>query len=379
MNGREKIAAALSTEGTPEIPVVIPYEGILIRDHWADLSALPWWAREDLDVAAQAAWRGAVAQALEGDWAVLPAARPRAARESLRLEPRADGVYLVDGATGGARRLRAPEVGGWTAHGAVESVHPERPPEPVEEVEARIPAPAPLDARRYREEGRADLADALLAGAYAGLYPIRHVSAPLWGCYGLWGYEGLMVRIATAPDLVAAACDRFLALALRDVKEAAILGATGVFIEDCLTDQIGLPAFRRLNVAYLRPLTEAIRAVAMQSIYYYCGDPAGKWEALLDVGADALALEESKKGFTIDIEEAVERVGGRCALLGNLDAIDLLPHATEEALAAEIRRQIAAGRRNGGRFVMSPGSPVTPGTSVERVRTYCRLARALGA
>ena len=227
MNGREKIIAALSAEGSPEIPVVIPYEGILIRDHWADLSALPWWAREDPDVATQAAWRSAVAQALEGDWAVLPTARPRAARESLRLEPRADGVYLVDGARGQARRLRAPEVGGWTARGGTESVHPEHPPETVEEIEARIPAPAPLDGHRYREEGRADLADALLAGGYAGLYPIRHVSAPLWGCYGLWGYEGLMVRVATAPDLVAAACERILALAVRDVQEAAILGAAG--------------------------------------------------------------------------------------------------------------------------------------------------------
>lgn len=90
-------------------------------------------------------------------------------------------------------------------------------------------------------------------------------------------------------------------------------------------------------------------------------------------GADALALEESKKGFVIDIEEIVEKVNGRCTVLGNLDAMDLLKNGTEEQLRAEIVRQIAAGRRNKSRFMMSIDSPVTPATSVERVRLYCDL------
>jgi len=99
---------------------------------------------------------------------------------------------------------------------------------------------------------------------------------------------------------------------------------------------------------------------------------------LLAVGADALSLEESKKGFVIDIEEVVERAQGKCAVLGNLDAVGVLQDGTEEELRAEIERQIAAGRKNGNRFVMSIGSPVTPGTSVERVRLYCDLVHDLG-
>jgi uroporphyrinogen-III decarboxylase len=80
----------------------------------------------------------------------------------------------------------------------------------------------------------------------------------------------------------------------------------------------------------------------------------------------------------IDIEDVVERVQGRCAVLGNLDAMNLLPNASEEQLRAEISRQIAAGRRNGSRFIMSLGSPVTPETPVKRVRLYCDLVHELG-
>lgn len=144
-----------------------------------------------------------------------------------------------------------------------------------------------------------------------------------------------------------------------------------------MTDMVGPPAFAALNVAHLRPLVEAIRAAGLKSIYYFCGDPTGKWEMLLDVGADALSLEESKKGWAIDVEDVVERVQGRCAVLGNLDAIGVLQDGSEAALRAEIARQIAAGRRNGSRFLMSLGSPVTPGTPVVRVRRYCELVREL--
>ena len=145
-----------------------------------------------------------------------------------------------------------------------------------------------------------------------------------------------------------------------------------------MTDMISPAAFARLNVTFLRPLVDEIRALGMRSIYYFCGDPTGKWEQLLAVGADALSLEESKKGFSIDIEDVVERVQGRCVVLGNLDAIHLLETGSENDLRAEIARQIAAGRRNGSRFIMSIGSPVTPGTSVGRVRLYCDLVHELG-
>jgi uroporphyrinogen-III decarboxylase len=162
------------------------------------------------------------------------------------------------------------------------------------------------------------------------------------------------------------------------VQLYAQVGALGLWLEDCMTDMVSPEAFRALNLPYLRRITAVARDKGLHSIYYYCGNPAGKWELLLDTGADALALEESKKGFAIDVEEVVERVGGCMAVLGNLDAIRLLPHVDEEVLRAEIARQIAAGRRNGSRFIMSLGSPVTPGTSAERVRRYCEFVHELG-
>ena len=90
-------------------------------------------------------------------------------------------------------------------------------------------------------------------------------------------------------------------------------------------------------------------------------------------------LEESKKGFKIDIEDVVDVVQGRIAVLGNLDAIGVLQGGSEQDLEAEIARQVRVGRRNKGRFIMSIGSPVTPATPVERVRHYCDLVHRMGS
>ena len=84
-----------------------------------------------------------------------------------------------------------------------------------------------------------------------------------------------------------------------------------------------------------------------------------------------------EKGFTIDIEKIAEEVGGRFALFGNLDAVGVLQDGSDDELRTEIARQLAAGRRNGSRFVMCLGSPVTPATGIDRVGLYCELVHEL--
>lgn len=377
MTGRAKIEAALSPEGTAEIPAVLCYEGIYIRDHWAQLTTVPWWHQESPDLEQQLGWRREVIQRTGQDWMVLPSTYTRQERRELSLETRDGERYLVNRQTAQERRLQEPQIGGWSATAKLQSVRPSVLPATSDEIAEAIPLAAP-DPQSLRREGSADLADRLLA-EHGDLYPIRHVGGPLWSCYSLWGFEHLMVLVATQPGLVEQACRRYLEQRIREVHIAAALGAAGVWIEDCMTDMVGPPAFAALNVAHLRPLVEAIRAAGLKSIYYFCGDPTGKWKMLLDVGADALSLEESKKGWAIDIEDVVDRVQGRCAVLGNLDAIGVLQDGPEAALRAEIARQITAGRRNGSRFIMSLGSPVTPGTPVARVRRYCDLVRELGS
>jgi len=163
------------------------------------------------------------------------------------------------------------------------------------------------------------------------------------------------------------------------IRRAAALGAEALWIEECMTDMLSPRLFADLSLPWLREIVRQIHKAGMKSILYYCGNPMDRLDLLLQTGADALALEESKKGFHIDIAELAARVNGRCTLFGNLDSIGVLQDGSDQAVRREVARQLRAGEANQGRFVMSLGSPVTPGTSVKRVRQYCKLVRELQA
>jgi len=374
MTGREKMRAAFTKAGTDEIPVVICYENIFYRDHWSEVTSLPWWYMYESDVGRQAAWREEAFPKIGQDWFLLTRGYARESRKNLTLEGGEREAIRVNAVTGAKDVIVRPEVSGnanfpWNRREKADT---------PEDIDKLIHLSDERDAEILKTDGSRDLAERLMDGVGAGDYPHMHVAAPLYACEALWGFEGFMLRLADDPALVHYACDRFCERNRRSLASCAALGAEGIWIEECLIDMISPAMYEELNLPYMQWLVDDTRAVGMKSVYYYCGNPAGKMDLILHCGADAVSLEEGKKGFVIDIEDVVDAVRGRCAVYGNLDAMWLLPFCSEDELRREVARQIAAGRRNGSRFVMSLGSPVTPGTPVARVRQYCDIARELG-
>ncbi|MEW6354771.1 MAG: uroporphyrinogen decarboxylase family protein [Planctomycetota bacterium] len=378
MTAREKMLAAFSPSGAPEVPATICYEGIMVRDHWEEVTDRPWWFHHSYDLDEQMQWRRDLVARVPQDWIQSPPCASREQRRIWRLDVRPGGVFWVNTRTGREQQLKRPAVSGWSEGRALHSHHPARLIETVAEINEQIPTPPDIDAHAFVEQGRDDLA-LQIRKEFPDLCLLGGATSPLWQCYGVWGFEGMMTMIADRPDLVEHACRRALPEELNRVRQDAACGADAVWIEECFTDMVSPDAFRRLNLPFIRAIADEVRALGMKSVYYFCGNPAGKWDLLLDAGADALSLEESKKGFDIDIEDVVNHVQGRCTVFGNLDAINLLPNGTEARLRAEIERQIAAGRCNGGRFIMGLGSPVTPETPIERVRLYCEMAHEIGS
>ncbi len=306
----------------------------------------------------------------------MRACAPRDQRSRERVEERDDEVWRVDTVTGEATRLREPVAGGTNTecahsrHTVMDAL-----PATREELDALIPIQPPFDRDRFLTEGRQDAALAVREATDLMTYSL--ITSPVWALYNRLGYEGMMLLPAQSRDLATYAAQRILENTLPQIRMIAALGADAVWIEECLTDQISPEAFRQINLPILRRCTEEIRANGMKSIYYYCGDPWRRLDAILDTGADALHVEESKKGFAIDIEDVVEAVGRRCVVFGNLDAIGVLQDGSDDRLRDEIHRQLKAGGQHGKRFVMSTGSPITPGTPPDRVRRYSDLVREL--
>ncbi|HUS47860.1 MAG TPA: uroporphyrinogen decarboxylase family protein [Phycisphaerae bacterium] len=378
MSGCQRMEAAFSPEGAGDIPAVMCYEGIFIRDHWQQITDRPWWHLYSPDIDEQLEWTSQYLRRVNLDWCQVTAFLPRSERQATGIEVADDAVYLVNSRTGERRRLKPPRVGGWDPAGVSRAIRPGRLPETVQEVDQAIPTAMPFDAAAFAAEGRDGLARRKMSGPGKGLYPLAAATSAFNSLYWTWGFEGTMALVGERPDLARHACERVTDAAIQHVGLAAAIGAKAVWIEEMMTDMISPAAYERIVAPALRRQIQATRNAGIRSIYYFCGNPWPKLEQILSVGADALALEESKKDFKIDIEDVVKAVDGRCTVFGNLDAVGVLQDGSEEQLRAEIARQIAAGRANGSRFVTCLGSPVTPDTTVQRVRLYSDLAHELG-
>ena len=379
MTGREKIEAALSPDGSPAFAAVTCYQSIFLRDHWEQATDAPWWAHHDPDPERAARPWVELVQRTAEDWFQVRGGASRAARDEITVETEGEAAWRVNRRTGERVALHRPPVGGDQPGPERQQDWPGaavRTPEELETALDAVYGPRP-QTTVAPEDGSLDLARVLLCELGNTRMPIAHAPSPWWYCNSLWSFSELMERMIETPELVTLACERLLDHCLQIVQHAAANGARLVWIEDCMSDMISPRQCRDFSLAYVRPLVEAIRAAGMLSVHYYCGRPDDRWDLLLDTGADALALEEGKKGFAVDLLALAERVDGRMALLGNLDAIGVMEQGSEAALRAEVARQIEIGKRNRGRFVCSVGSPVTPGTSLTRVRQYCDLVHEL--
>ena len=377
MTGREKILQAFEPAGTSKIGVVACYDDLFIRDHWFSLTETPWWYTHSGLIGKDIAWARDVFEKTGLEWLAVQPCPSRAERSRQVYDEREDGVWQVDTETGEEKCLSVPTPSGVNTkaassrHSCLDSL-----PATRKDVDVLVPFEEPFDCKLFLEEGRYDAASAIRGALNLLVY--AHVASPLWSLYALLGYEGMMVFLLQDSHLASYAGERILENAKQRVRMISALGADAVWIEECLMDQISPELFLHLNVPLVRECVREIRTHGMKSIYYYCGDPNDRLEAILDVGADAVHFEESKKGFTIDIADVVRKVDARCVVCGNLDAVGVLEFGSEDKMRSEVKRQLDAGRSNGSRFIMSTGSPITPGTSVDRVRFYTDIVRELG-
>jgi len=377
LTGRQKIEAAFSREGSQEFAAVDCWEYVFIRDHWDQLTTSPWYDQYAPDLERQTAWHRDVLARTGQDFLHVETFYSRQERENLIIDHRPEGVFLIDRANNKSKKLEPPVIGGWSRHGQVASVETTDLPQTLEELDDQVLPRLAFNARRDKSDASADLAHALIKEHGLKRYPLAYADAPLWYFYDLWGFEGMMMMIGGQPELAKRALPHFTARTIEAVREAALLGAAGILIWECFTDQISPMAYETFSVPYMRQAVAECRSLGIKSIYSFSGNPAGKLDAILSIGADALAFEESKKDFVVDIDELAEYIDGRCTLFGNLDAIGVLQDGSETQLRNAIAEQIDAGRRNRNRFVVSLGSPVTPATPVERVRLYCDLVHEM--
>lgn len=203
------------------------------------------------------------------------------------------------------------------------------------------------------------------------------VAMPYWACYSALGFAGLMETMRADAGLLAELVARATHNACQRVRLLAAAGTPCIFFEECLcsSDLISEEDYLRFSYPATRAVLEAARAAGMGTVYYFCGGIERRLEHLAHLPADALAFEESKKGFSIDLARVRGAVGPERPLLGNL-AATLIRDADEAGIRRAVRQQFEAA---GPLLAISAGSPLTLDTPTEKLDALVRATEQLGA
>lgn len=373
-----RLLAALEGRRTAVMPVAPLYMSLYLAGPRHDARARFWReraeaaggtlpvAREDYLAVEHAVWReGHDLLAEWPDWLHVPLVSSRRAIEECVVEVDDEGCFWRG--RHGRQRLDAPFTNMapcvWEA---------DDPPRSGDEVRARVPVPDPAEVLA---SGCFDLARGLV-GEVGETYALHWAtSAPYPAAYRHLGFHGLMLAMRERPDVVLAIAERTLANTLAWATAARNAGLKLVFVEEwaCGADLISPQDYLTFAWPFERDLCRGLRKLGFKTVLYFCGSIADRLDRLAGLEADALAFEESKKGWTVEIGAVRERLGPSRCLFGNLDVV-LLRDGDARALDDEVARQIESAGPRG--FVVSTGSPITLDTPPRQLDALIRAARS---
>ncbi len=191
------------------------------------------------------------------------------------------------------------------------------------------------------------------------------------------GFVGMMEAMRRDPGLIAAIVERALHNDIEYSKLIAAAGVSGVFIEQCWasSDLISEKDYCRFALPADEELVEELKEQGFEVVFHMTGGIEGRLPHLRELGVDAIALEDSKKNFEVDIGRVRREIGEETALWGNINPV-IIRDGPAERIEAEVRRQFEAA---GPPFVVSCGSPLTLDTTVENVNVMLQAAAGLPA
>jgi uroporphyrinogen decarboxylase len=154
----------------------------------------------------------------------------------------------------------------------------------------------------------------------------------------------------------------------------AAAGAQALMVFDTWGGLLAPDLFREFSLRYLAQIAQSLQihnAAKHVPLILFSKGANSHLESLADTGCAALGLD-----WTISLDDARRRVGGRVALQGNLDPAVL--HASPEAIRREARKALDSFGPHPG-HVFNLGHGITPDVDPERLRVLIEAVHELSA
>ena len=376
MTSKQRVHAAMEGRPVDRMPVTSLYRFLYHADHFTELTGRPAWQRIQWEYESPeehlATLRG-ILDAAPLEIVNMPHSHPRERREGTTFFEK-DGQAFIN--YNGESQPIITE----TRSGHAWDQGPEQTQRifSEEDIDAIHVTPA---EERVVAEGQDDYANACMAGDIGRDQFILTggVVGTVYSCSSHLGMTNAFATFAETPAFMDRLCAKICEANIQGLRHMAREGGDAMQIDDATatSDMISLEHYERFSLPYMKEMVREIHNLGFKAIIIYFGGVMDRLEQIASIGADALQVEAKMKTYTNDIAQIAERIGDRVTLFGNLNPLTDLQQAGDDELEAEIVRQVEAGHRARG-FLISTGSPITPGTPLSRIRKYIELGRKHG-
>lgn len=138
-------------------------------------------------------------------------------------------------------------------------------------------------------------------------------------------------------------------------------------------DLISSKQYRQLSLPYTKKVVETVNQLYPFNIIHICGDTTKILDAIAETGICGISVDQKVK-----LSKAVEIVGDRVVLIGNVDPISTILQGSSKEIYSDIKSGIEDIEGNNKGYIIAPGCSVPYDTCTENIHSFMKSAKELG-
>jgi hypothetical protein len=201
------------------------------------------------------------------------------------------------------------------------------------------------------------------------------VFSPFTMLMELFGYEQCLMALLDKPETCHKLLEVFTAHARSMIANLLPHEPDAVLISSAFAGAgfVSQAMYREFVVPYERSVAQFVKAAAVPVYVHTCGAIGDRLGLMSESGLDGVDTLDPPPLGTVDLASAKSEFGSRFFFKGNLDAVNEMLRADDQAFEQAVKQRIEIGQQGSG-YILSSACSVAPHVKPERLRLMVELA-----
>jgi MtaA/CmuA family methyltransferase len=195
------------------------------------------------------------------------------------------------------------------------------------------------------------------------LFVVGWVEGPVAEYVDLRGASNASVDFFTEPDSVEKSMDILVESALEFISLQIKAGAHCIGIGDAFCSQIGPDLYNQFAFKRQKRMVKHIQDEGALAKLHICGNTESILPFMISTGADIIDIDH----LVPSMSDFVTLLSAGQVFSGKADPVTVIQDGTPEMIKETVIEDL---RQAGGRCIVSAGCEITPGTSIENMKSF---------